>query len=91
MEIFDSVPFSFGGKDFDIRILYDEASINVLAFLKGYPANGYRYQVKIKKDCDVRAVLEKTPVPELIEKCKEDLMGNTWEALREAIQSSRSN
>ena len=53
MELFDSIPYTFEKIDFEIRIYYDDVTINVVAFLNGYPANGYRYQVKIpKKYCN---------------------------------------
>ena len=41
MELFESIPYMFEEESFDIRIYYDDATINVLAFLNGYPANGY--------------------------------------------------
>ena len=45
MELFNSIPFAFKEENYDIRIYYDDVTINVVAFLNGYRANGYRYQV----------------------------------------------
>jgi hypothetical protein len=35
------VPFSFEGKNYEIRIASDGATIRIRAFLNGKPANGY--------------------------------------------------
>ncbi len=89
MELFCSTPFAFEKTNFDIRILYDDTTINVLAFLNGYPANGYRYQMKIPKDCDPKSILEKHAVPELVEKCKNDIREKTWDGALDTIQGSK--
>ena len=91
MELFNSIPFSFEEDNFEMRILYDDVSINVVAFLNGYPANGYRYQVKIPKGCNIKNVLENYPVPELVEKCKNDITEKTWKTLLSIIQESKIN
>jgi hypothetical protein len=89
MQLFDSTPYSSGEEDFEIRIYYDDVTINVVAFLNSHPANGYRYQVKIPKGCDARKVLENSPVPELVEACKNDIKEKRWEKLLEIIHESR--
>lgn len=91
MELFDSIPYNFEKEDFEIRIFYDAATINVVAFLKGYPANGYRYQVKIPKRFDAKKVLENFPVPELVETCKKDIKEKNWEKLSKVICKSKIN
>lgn len=90
MNIFNSIPYTFEEKDFEIRIYYDEASINVAAFLIGYPVNGYRFQVKIPKKCDAEKVLEKYPVPDLVEMCKDKIKEKNWERLSKVINDSLS-
>ena len=91
MELFDSIPYTVENKDFEIRIFYDDATINVVAFLNGYPANGYRYQIKIPKRCDAKKVLENSPILELVEKCKNDIKEKKWEKLLKIIQESINN
>ena len=88
MELFDSIPFSFENDNFEIRIFYDAITINVVAFLSTYPANGYRYQVKIPKGSDVKKVLENYPVPELVETCKNDIKEKKWDKLQKIIQEN---
>lgn len=90
MEFFNSVPFLFEGENFEIRIFYDAITINVVAFLNGYPVNGYRYQVKIPKGCDVKRVLEDYPVPELIETCKNDIKEKKWEKFLMILKKAKS-
>ena len=91
MELFDSIPFTFEEKDFEIRIYYNEVTINVVAFFRNYPTNGYRYQVKIPKACDAKKVLEEYPVPELIETCKNDIKEKKWNKLQKIIHKSKIN
>ena len=91
LELFDSIPFTFEKKDFEIRIYYNDVTINVVAFLNGYPANGYRYQVKIPKKCSAKKVLENSPILELVEKCKNDIKEKKWEKLLKIIQESKNN
>ena len=91
MELFSSIPFEFEKTNFDIRILYDDTTVNVLAFLNGYPANGYRYQMKVPKECDSKVILEKHAVPELVEKCKNDIREKTWDGVLDTIQGSKVN
>ena len=91
MELFNSIPFTFEGEDFEIRIFYNDVTINIASFLNGYPANGYRYQVKIPNECNAKKVLENYPVPELVEKCKSDIQKKTWGKLLKVIQESKVN
>jgi hypothetical protein len=61
----------------------------VCAFLDGYPTNGYRYQVKVSKGCNVAMVLQSHTVPELVEACKKDIQQRNWEKLSEHIRENR--
>ena len=89
MELFNAIPFPFEEDNIEIRIYYDDVTINVVAFLNSYPANGYRYQVKIPKGSNAKNVLESSPVPELVEKCKNDITEKTWGILLSAIQENK--
>jgi len=91
VELFDSIPYTSEKKDFEIRIYYDDMTINVVAFLNGYPANGYRYQVKIPKGCDPKKVLEKYPVLELVEICKNHIKEKKWDRLSKILCDSGIN
>ena len=79
MELFETIPFNFEKDSYDIRIYYDDETINVLAFYKNRPANGYRYQIKIPKGYDVKNILEKFPVTNLVENCMSDIKEKSWE------------
>jgi len=91
MELFKSIPFTHRNENFDIRIFYNDTLINVIAFLGGYPANGFRYQVKTPKGCDTKSVLEKSPVPNLVDKCKNDIETQNWDKLSTIIQDTSSD
>jgi len=41
MILFEKIPMTYGDKDYEIRVLYDDATINVVAFHNNYPANGF--------------------------------------------------
>jgi hypothetical protein len=91
MTLFRKIPFRFAEKDYEIRVYYDDRSINVVAFLNNYPANGYRHLVKIPKRCNVKKVLEKHTVEELIETSRNEIIEGRWETLSKAIRESEIN
>ena len=91
MILFQKIPMSFEEKDYEIRVLYDDRTINVVAFLNNRPANGCRYQVQIPRQCDVKKILQKRAVPELVETCKKDIIEKRWEALAKIISESRES
>jgi hypothetical protein len=90
MKLFTSIPYTFEEKDFEIRIYYKESIINVTTFQSDYPSNGYRFQVKLPKKCDAEKVLERYPVPELVEMCKDTIQRKKWQSLSEVINESLS-
>ena len=85
---FKKIPMAFEGKEYEIRVLYDDTTINVVAFLDNYPANGYRYQIKLPKRCDVKGMLEKHSLKELVEKSKNDIVEKRWEKLSKIIHEN---
>jgi hypothetical protein len=86
--LFKKTPLRFEGQDYEIRMLYDNETINVVAFLGNHPANGYRHIVKIPKKCDAKKVLEKHALAELIEVCKGEIIEKRWETLSKVISES---
>lgn len=86
MNLFRKVPFKFGEKDYEIRVYFDDTGINVLAFLNNHPANGYRHLVKTPGRCNVKELLEKYDVGELIEICREEIARGHWERLSGVIR-----
>ncbi len=89
MILYHKIPMPFEGRIYEIRVLYNDSTINVAAFLDNHPANGYRYQVKLPKRCDVKAILEKYAVTELIEKSKDDIIEKRWEKLSRIIHEMK--
>lgn len=76
------------GRNYEIRVLYDDSVINVVAFLNNHPANGFRHQVKISKQVDIKGVLETDLAEELVEICKYDIIGKKWERWLPVIQEN---
>ena len=89
MILFHKIPMPFEGRNYEIRVLYNDSTINVAAFLDNHPANGYRYQVKLPKRCGAKAILEKYAVTELIEKSKDDIIEKRWEKLSRIINEMK--
>ena len=58
MILFKKIPFTFEEKDYEIRVYYNYAIINVVIFQNNYPANGFRHQIKISKKLSVKEFLE---------------------------------
>jgi hypothetical protein len=91
MKLFGKIPWQHDDRNYEIRLLYDDRTITVAAFLNNHPANGYRYQVKLPKNCDARSVLQKNPVTDLVECCKRDVLENRWQTLRKTIMEAKSD
>jgi len=81
----------FEEKDYEIRLLYDDTVINVVAFLDDHPANGYRHQIKLPNKCNILEVLEKNIAEKLIEMTKNEIIEKRWEKTYETIQQNIIN
>ena len=88
MRLYRKIPVIFEEEDYEIRILYEEKLVNVVAFRNNHPANGYRYQLQLPQDCDVEKFLLNYPVQELVDACSENIRNNRWETVSKAIQRS---
>lgn len=91
MKLFKKIPFTFEEKGYEIRVLYDNATINVVAFLNNHPANGYRHQVKLPKQCGVEEILERGAATELVEICKNNIVEKRWGTLSKMIRENVAN
>jgi hypothetical protein len=85
MELFKKIPMRFEEKEYEIRVLYDDTTINVVAFFNNHPVNGYRHQVKLPQKCNVQELLENYSANELIETSKNDIFEKRWEKLSKII------
>ena len=85
MILFEKRPMTFEGMAYEIRVLYDSSVINVVAFRDNHPANGFRYQIKIPKKCDAKAILTQGAATELVEMSKNDITHKRWEGLKKII------
>ena len=81
MTLFKKVPMSHENRDYEIRVLYDDSAINIVAFMNNYPVNGFRHRILIPRNRDVKEVLKKEPVQELIDISKRDITEKRWERL----------
>lgn len=81
MIFYKKVPFSFEEKNYEIKVFYDDKTINIVAFRNNYPANGFRHQIEISKNLSVKEILNQKVISELIEICKKDISEKRWERL----------
>jgi len=81
MILYKKVSFSFEEKNYEIKVFYDDKTINIVAFRNNYPANGLRHQVKISKSMAIEEILKQEVIDELIEICKKDISEKRWERL----------
>ena len=79
MKPFKNIPFTHEGKEYEIRIFYDNSKISVIAFSNHYPVNGYRYQIKFSKNIDIERFLDVKNFENLIDFAKNDILNNSWE------------
>ena len=89
MILFEKIPIPFEGRNYEIQVLYDDTTINVVAFLNNHPANGFRHQVKISKQVDIKGVLETGAAKELVEMCKNDIIEKRWRKWIKIIQENK--
>ena len=79
MQLFKKYKMSFEDKDYEIRVYYENRTINVVAFLNNYPAGGFRHQIKIPKKWNAKDFLERESVQELVEIAKSDITSKRWQ------------
>ncbi len=49
MILFQKIPMIFEDKAYEIRVLYNDTRISVVAFQNNYPANGYKHHVQLSR------------------------------------------
>jgi hypothetical protein len=81
MLLYKKVPYSFAEKDYEINVLYDNNTINIVTFKNHYPANGLRHQIRISKNLVMKEILQQKVIDEFIEICKRDISEKRWERL----------
>ena len=88
MILFEKRPMTFEGMAYEIRVLYDNDRINVVAFRNNHPANGFRHQIIVPKKCDAKAILDQGAAAELVEMSKNDVIHKRWEGLSKILSES---
>ena len=73
MFLFKKIPFVFEEKDYEIKMFYNADTVNIVAFRKHYPANGFRHRIKISKSLDMKKILQSKVIDEYIDLCKKDI------------------
>ena len=81
MLLYKKVLYSFAERDYEIKVFYDNNTINIVAFKNHYPANGFRLQIKISKNLVIKEILQQKVIDEFIEICKRDISEKRWERL----------
>ena len=81
MLLYKKVLYSFAERDYEIKVFYDNNTINIVAFKNHYPANGFRHQIKISKNRAMKKILQQKVIDEFIEICKRDISEKRWERL----------
>ena len=83
MLLYKKVPYSIAERNYKIKVLYDNNTINIVAFENHYPANGFRHQIKISKNLEMKEILQQKVIDEVIEICKRDISEKRWERLNQ--------
>ena len=81
MLLYKKVLYSFAERDYEIKVFYDNNTINIVAFKNHYPANGFRHQIKISKNLVIKEILQQKVIDEFIGICKRDISEKRWERL----------
>ena len=88
MKLHEKIPVNCEGKDFEIRVLYDNTTINVVAFHNNHPANGFRHQIKFQKKLSCEEIVKRDAVKELIEQSKKEITEKKWEKFVESLNEN---
>ena len=86
MELYKKTPLKWNNENYEIRVLYDDRLINVLAFHNNHPANGFRHQIRLPKNGNVKEILKQEIVGELAEIAKNEIVENRWGKISKTIQ-----
>jgi len=81
MLLYKKVLYSFAEREYEIKVFYDNNTINIVAFKNHYPVNGFRHQIKISKNLVIKEILQQKVIDEFIEICKRDISEKRWERL----------
>lgn len=88
MKLHEKIPVNCEGKDFEIRVLYDDTTINVVAFHNNHPANGFRHQIKFPKKLECEEIVKRDAVKDMIELSKKEITENKWEKFMESLHEN---
>jgi len=83
MILFKQIPFTFGEKEYETRVYYDDISINIVTFRNNYPANGFRHQIKVSKNIRIEDIVTNSVIDKFVEISKQDIVEKRWEKLME--------
>lgn len=85
MKLLKKIPFTHQDMRYEVRVLYNDDTINIAVFSNNHPANGIRYQIKIPK----YITIEKLHIPDhlqtWIEMSKKDIIENRWEKFKQLV------
>ena len=85
MKLLKKYPFTFEKNQYEIRVLYGDNTINIVAFNNNHPSNGFRHQIKIMKNSDTEILLKSDVVKGLVEISKNNVVEKTWDNLAEIL------
>lgn len=83
------IPFEFEGKEYQIRVISDGATIYIRGFCDGRPANGYEYRINVTTAFDLKKLIRFQAITHLVELAKDDIRNKRWDRLLEAIATTK--
>ena len=81
MKLMKKIPFKHESNQYEIRVLFENNTINTVVFHSNYPVNGYRYQIQIPKKTDPERIVNSVLFSETVSQAKQDITENRWEKL----------
>ena len=79
------IPFSFEGKNYEIRVVSDGFTIRIRAFRDNKPVNGYVYEVNSMTVFDLKKQIGFNAIQNLIRLAQNDVEQKNWEKYLEAV------
>jgi len=79
MKLLQRIPFSFEDRNYEIRILSGDNTINVVAFHNNYPVNGFRHYIKLPQKYNPQKLLNTDILNEIVCISQDDIIKRRWE------------
>lgn len=88
MQLLKKVSITYQEKNYEIQVFFKDKMINSVVFHNNFPANGYRHQIQLPKNCNIEKIAATEVIDELIEISKSDITKGRADKLAKIIKEN---